>query len=197
MAIAFSRQNDATSRVYTTKHWENLGLVVVHVLESKALSIHEILMHLLLLDWKDETIQAVLWYNWHGRSRWLWYCSSSSWCSWSHCNDETFDWKQQSVTCFLILPLFIDLSVTPERKEQFVCFQKKKERKKWKEKYTYKQRNQENHFSTSNHGKLVRSGFRTEREKNPTFANNLSPNLSSFSFYLLKEFVSFLCVYKK
>ena len=165
MAIAFSRQNDATSRVRTTKHWENLGLVVVHVLESKVLSIHEILMHLLLLDWKDETIQAVLWYNWHGRSRWLWYCSSSSWCSWSHCNDETFDWKQQSVTCFLILPLFIDLNVTPERKEQFVCFQKKKERKKWKEKYTYKQRNQENHFSTSNQGKLVRSIFRTEREK--------------------------------
>ena len=47
----------------------------------------------------------------------------------------------------------------------FVCFQKKKERKKWKEKYTYKQRNQENHFSTSNQGKLIRSIFRTEREK--------------------------------
>ena len=78
----------------------------------------------------------------------------------------------------------------------FVCFHKKKERKKWKEKYTYKQRNQENHFSTSNQGKLVRSIFRTEREKNPTFANNLSPNLSSFSFYLLKEFVFFLCVCK-
>ena len=198
MAIAFSRQNDATSRVCTTKHWENLGLVVVHVLESKVLSIHKILMHLLLLDWKDETIQAVLWYNWHGRSRWLWYCSSSSWCSWSYCNDETFDWKQQSVTCFLILPLFINLSVTPERKEHLCVFKKrKKERKKWKEKYTYKQRNQENHFSTSNQGKLVRSIFRTEREKNPTFANNLSPNLSSFSFYLLKEFVFFLYVCKK
>ena len=76
-------------------------------LEFNALSIHEILIHLLLLDWKDETIQAVLWYNWHGSSCWLWYCSSSSWCSWSHCNDETFDWKQQSVTCFLILLLFI------------------------------------------------------------------------------------------
>ena len=126
MAIAFSRQNDATSRVCSTKHWENLGLVVVHVLESKVLSIHEILMHLLSLDWKDETIQAVLWYNWHGRSRWLWYCSSSSWCSWSHCNDETFDWKQQSVTCFLILPLFIDLSVTPERKEHLCVFKKRK-----------------------------------------------------------------------
>ena len=60
MAIAFSRQNDATSRVCTTKNSENLGLVVVYFLESKALSIHEILMHLLLLDWKDETIQAVL-----------------------------------------------------------------------------------------------------------------------------------------
>ena len=60
MAIAFSRQNDATSRACTTKHSENLVFVVVHVLESNTLSIHEILMHLLLLDWKDETIQAVL-----------------------------------------------------------------------------------------------------------------------------------------
>ena len=36
-AITFSRQNDAGSRVYTTKYWENLVLVVVLVSESKAL----------------------------------------------------------------------------------------------------------------------------------------------------------------
>ena len=36
-ATAFSRQNDAGSRVNNTQYWENLVLVVVLVLESKAL----------------------------------------------------------------------------------------------------------------------------------------------------------------
>ena len=36
-AVAFSRQNDAGSRVSNTQYWENLVLVVVLVLESKAL----------------------------------------------------------------------------------------------------------------------------------------------------------------
>ena len=36
-ATTFSRQNDAGSRAYTTQYWENLVLVVVLVLESKAL----------------------------------------------------------------------------------------------------------------------------------------------------------------
>ena len=36
-ATTFSRQNDAGSRASTTQYWENLVLVVVLVLESKAL----------------------------------------------------------------------------------------------------------------------------------------------------------------
>ena len=36
-ATTFSRQNDAGSRVNNTQYWENLVLVVVLVLESKAL----------------------------------------------------------------------------------------------------------------------------------------------------------------
>ena len=36
-AITISRQNDAGSRVIDTQYWENLVLVVVLVLESKAL----------------------------------------------------------------------------------------------------------------------------------------------------------------
>ena len=36
-AVTFSRQNDACSRASTTQYWENLVLVVVLVLESKAL----------------------------------------------------------------------------------------------------------------------------------------------------------------
>ena len=36
-ATTFSRQNDAGLRVYTTKYWENLVLVVVLVLKLKAL----------------------------------------------------------------------------------------------------------------------------------------------------------------
>ena len=36
-ATTFSRQNDAGSRASTTYYWENLVLVVVLVLESKAL----------------------------------------------------------------------------------------------------------------------------------------------------------------
>ena len=36
-AITFSPQNDASSRVSTTQYWENLVLVVLLVLESKAL----------------------------------------------------------------------------------------------------------------------------------------------------------------
>ena len=35
-AIAFSRQNDAGSRTNTANYWENLVLVVVLVLDSKA-----------------------------------------------------------------------------------------------------------------------------------------------------------------
>ena len=37
MAITFSRQNDVCSRACTSQYWENLVLVVVFVLESKAL----------------------------------------------------------------------------------------------------------------------------------------------------------------
>ena len=36
-ATTFSRQNDAGSRLSNTQYWENLVLVVVLVLESKAL----------------------------------------------------------------------------------------------------------------------------------------------------------------
>ena len=36
-ATTFSRQNDADSRVNTTKFWENLVIVVILVLESKVL----------------------------------------------------------------------------------------------------------------------------------------------------------------
>ena len=36
-AITFSRQNDAGSRAFTTQYWKSLVLVVVLVLESKAL----------------------------------------------------------------------------------------------------------------------------------------------------------------
>ena len=38
-ATAFSRQNDAGSRVSNTQYWENLVLVFVLVLESKSLSL--------------------------------------------------------------------------------------------------------------------------------------------------------------
>ena len=44
-ATTFSRQNDAGSRASTTYYWENLVLVVVLVLESKAL----------YLSYKDKT----------------------------------------------------------------------------------------------------------------------------------------------
>ena len=37
MAITFSRQNDADSRLSYTQYWENLVLVVVFLSESKAL----------------------------------------------------------------------------------------------------------------------------------------------------------------
>ena len=42
-ATTFSLQNDAGSRVSNTLYWENLVLVLVHVLESKALYCHCVL----------------------------------------------------------------------------------------------------------------------------------------------------------
>ena len=50
-----------------------------------------------LLDWKHKTNKAVFWCNRHGGSSWLWICGRCSWCGWCHCDDETFDWQQQSI----------------------------------------------------------------------------------------------------
>ena len=48
-ATTFSRQNDAGSRAHTAWYWNNLVLVVVLVLESKALS-----SAILKIEWREE-----------------------------------------------------------------------------------------------------------------------------------------------
>ena len=56
-AIAFSRQNDVGSRASTAKYWENLVLVVVLVLESKA--VYRQMRSLIMSDLNVELLYPV------------------------------------------------------------------------------------------------------------------------------------------